>query len=151
MPSCYLSEIFYNTPMKKMPVVHFEMPSVDNKRAAAFYTKAFGWDMQELGPEMGGYLLAGTTDTDENQMVTTPGTINGGFFKRQDDELNRAPHVVISVDDIEESRKAVEDAGGQIMTEKMNIPGIGLYYSFKDTEGNIVGMLQPNPMPTSVK
>jgi len=130
--------------MKKMPVVHFEMPAIDNKRVSQFYTNAFGWDMQQLGSEMSNYLIAGTSDTDENRMVKTPGTINGGFFQRKDDELNRSPHVVISVDDIEESRKAVEAAGGQIMGEKMDIPGIGFYYSFKDTEGNIVGMLQPH-------
>jgi predicted enzyme related to lactoylglutathione lyase len=128
--------------MKQMPVVHFEMPSIDNTRCADFYTNAFGWKMNQLGSEMSNYLIAETSETDENRMVKTPGTINGGFFPRKDDEQNRAPHLVIAVDDIEASRKAVEDAGGQVMGEKMDIPGIGQYYSFKDTEGNIVGMLQ---------
>ena len=40
--------------------------------------------------------------------------------------------------------KAVEAAGGKIMGEQMDIPGVGLYVSFRDTEGNIVGMLQPS-------
>jgi hypothetical protein len=30
--------------------------------------------------EMGGYVLATTTETDENRMVKTPGTINGGEY-----------------------------------------------------------------------
>jgi predicted enzyme related to lactoylglutathione lyase len=131
--------------MKKMPVVHFEMPAIDKKRVAAFYTKAFGWDMQLLGPKMGDYVLAGTSDTDENNMVKAPGTINGGFFERKEDELNRVPHLVISVDNLDESIQAVKDAGGEIVGEKMDIPGIGKYSSLRDTEGNIVGMLQPNP------
>jgi predicted enzyme related to lactoylglutathione lyase len=130
--------------MKKNPVVHFEMPAKDKKRVAEFYTNAFGWDMKQLGSEMGNYVLAGTTDTDENNMVKTPGTINGGFFDYKDDDLNRAPHLVISVDDIQESIKAVEQAGGKIIGEQMDIPGIGKYVSFRDTEGNIVGILQPN-------
>jgi predicted enzyme related to lactoylglutathione lyase len=129
--------------MKKSPVVHFEMPAVDNKRVAEFYTKAFGWDMQQLGSDMGDYLVAGTSDTDENRMVKAPGTINGGFFQKKDDELNRAPHVVISVDNLEESIQAVTEAGGEVMGDPMDIPGIGKYSSFKDTEGNVVGMLQP--------
>src|SRR3954466_15327642 len=129
--------------MKPNPVVHFEMPYEDQQHVTNFYSKAFGWQMQKMGSEMGDYVTAATAETDENRMVKTPGTINGGFFPRKDDELNRAPHVVISVDDIEESRKAVEEAGGKIMGEQMDIPGIGLYYSFKDTEGNVVGMLQP--------
>lgn len=128
--------------MKKNPVVHFEMPAVDKKRVSDFYSKVFGWKMQQLGPEMGDYVLAETTET-ENSRPKTPGAINGGFFEKKDDELNRAPHVVISVENIEESIKAVNESGGQVIGEKMNIPGVGLYVSFKDTEGNIVGILQP--------
>lgn len=66
--------------MKKNPVVHFEMPAKDKKRVSEFYTKAFGWDMQQLGEGMGNYIVAHTAETDENNMVKTPGTINGGFF-----------------------------------------------------------------------
>jgi predicted enzyme related to lactoylglutathione lyase len=130
--------------MKKNPVVHFEMPAKDKKRVVEFYTNAFGWDMKQLGPDMGDYILARTADTDENNMVKTPGTINGGFFEYKDDELNRVPHLVISVDDVKASIKAVEQAGGTIVGEQMNIPGIGLYVSCRDTEGTIVGILQPH-------
>ena len=133
--------------MKMSPVVHFEMPAKDKKRVSEFYSKAFGWNMQQFGPEMGNYVLATTTETDEKTTrPTTPGAINGGFFERKDDELNRAPHVVIAVDNIEEGIKAVKDAGGEIITEIMDIPGVGKYVSFKDTEDNIVGMLQPSQM-----
>lgn len=125
------------------PVVHFEMPSKDNKRTKEFYEKAFGWQMTQLGSEMGNYLLAGTTETDENQMVKTPGTINGGFFEYQDKEGFNMPHIVISVDDLNKSMEDVKSAGGGVKGEPMDIPGIGKYISFKDTDGNIVGMLQP--------
>ncbi len=129
--------------MKRSPVVHFEMPAKDRKRVSEFYSKALGWEMQQLGEEMGNYVVAHTAETDENNMVKTPGTINGGFFDYKDDELNRAPHLVISVDDLEESIKAIKENGGIIAGEPMEIPGIGRYVSFKDTEGNIVGILQP--------
>lgn len=131
--------------MKKSPVVHFEMPAKDLKRVADFYTKAFGWDMNQMGEDYGNYLLAGTTDTDENHMVQTPGTINGGFYKKDDGPgADQPPHVVISVENLEEGIQAVKDAGGEILGEPMDIPGIGTYVSFKDTESNIVGMLQPS-------
>ena len=80
------------------PVVHFEMPAKDKKRTAAFYSTVFGWKMNQLGAEMGEYLLAHTTETDENNMVKTPGAINGGFFPYQDKEGYDVPHLVISVD-----------------------------------------------------
>jgi uncharacterized protein len=37
--------------------------------------------------------------------------------------------------------------GGQKPGEPDDIPGIGLYASFIDTEGNRVGILQPRGMP----
>ena len=129
------------------PVVHFEMPAKDKSRVKKFYESAFGWGMQQMGADMSEYLLATTTPTDpKTTRPTTPGAINGGFFGYKDDELNRAPHLVISVDDIDESIKAVKDAGGEVMGDKMDIPGIGKYVSFKDTEGNVVGILQPAQM-----
>jgi predicted enzyme related to lactoylglutathione lyase len=138
--------------MAKMdPVVHFEMPTKDKKRTSEFYTKAFGWQMNELGPEMGGYLLAGTTETDKNRIPKNPGAINGGFFGYQDKEGFNVPHLVISVDNLEESMKKVEEAGGKILGGVKgpgtidDIPGIGRYISFDDTEGNHLGMLQPAP------
>jgi predicted enzyme related to lactoylglutathione lyase len=124
------------------PVVHFEMPAKDKKRVSEFYANAFGWKMIQMGQEMGNYIVAQTAET-ENGMVKTPGTINGGFFDYKDDQLNRAPHLVISVDDLDESMKAVASAGGKLEGEKMNIPNVGAYMSFRDSEGNIVGMLQP--------
>ncbi|RJP69078.1 MAG: VOC family protein [Candidatus Abyssobacteria bacterium SURF_17] len=131
--------------MKKNPVVHFEMPYDDHKRLAKFYTEAFGWQMQRLGKDMGDYVLATTTETDENRMVKTPGTINGGFFPKKADWPAQYPSVVIAVDNMKEAMKKVTDAGGKVLGEPMEIPGIGQYVSFIDTEGNRVSMLQPNP------
>ena len=46
--------------------------------------------------------------------------------------------------DIEASLRAVQEAGGKV-TEPEEIPGVGRYASFHDTEGNRVSMLQPLP------
>lgn len=131
--------------MKMNSVVHFEMPAADKKRVSDFYTKAFGWKMQVMGEDYGGYVLATTTDSDDKG-PKKPGAINGGFFEKKDDELNRVPHLVIAVDNLQESIKVVKEAGGEVLGEPMDIPNIGLYVSIRDTEGNIVGMLQPSAM-----
>ena len=124
------------------PVVHFEMPAEERKRIADFYTKVFGWKTQQLGEDMGNYVLATTTDSDENG-PKKPGAINGGFFQKTDDKPAQYPSVVIGVDDIKEHINRVEKSGGNVLGEPLNIPGIGLYVSFFDTEGNRVGMIQP--------
>ncbi len=124
------------------PVVHFEMPYEDQKRLADFYTEAFGWRMNKTGEEMGNYVTAITTETDEQRMVKTPGTINGGFFPKRSDRPAQYPSVVIAVDNIQDAMKKVTDAGGTVLGEPMEIPGIGKYVSFTDTEGNRVSILQ---------
>ena len=125
-------------------VVHFEMPYDNRERVAKFYGSAFGWQMQMLGEDMGNYVLATTTETDENG-PTKPGSINGGFFQNKPDWPMQYPSIVIAVDDIKESVKKVMDSGGKVLDEPMEIPGVGQYVSFIDTEGNRVGMLQPIP------
>jgi predicted enzyme related to lactoylglutathione lyase len=129
--------------LKMNPVVHFEMPAQDRKRMADFYTKAFGWKTQQLGEDMGNYVTATTTESDENGMPNKPGAINGGFFQKTDDKPAQYPSVVIAVDNIKEHMTNVEKSGGKVLGEPMNIPGIGLYVSFFDTEGNRVSMIQP--------
>ena len=124
------------------PVVHFEMPVEDRKRLIDFYTSAFGWKMLETGPEMGHYVMAHTSETDADNMVKTPGTINGGFFARSADQPS-IPSVVIAVEDLTAQMKKVSDAGGKIIGEPQEIPGIGLWVVFTDSEGNRVSMLQP--------
>src|SRR6266705_3146355 len=125
------------------PVVHFEMPAEDRKRMAEFYTRAFGWRTQMLGPEMGNYVVVTTTEPDEDGRPKKPGSINGGFFQKSNDKPDQYPSVVVAVDDIKEQMKKVKEAGGELLGEPMEIPGVGSYVSFRDTEGNRVAMLQP--------
>lgn len=99
------------------PVVHFEMPAEDKNRIAAFYTKAFGWKTQMLGPDMNEYVLVTTTELDENGRPKSPGTINGGFYKKSVDMPAQYPSVVIGVGDIKEAMKKVTEAGGQVLDE----------------------------------
>lgn len=125
------------------PVVHFEMPAEDRKRMADFYTSVFGWKAQMLGEEMGSYVVVATSDADENGRPKEAGMINGGFYPKRED-ANPHPSVVIAVDDIKESMADIAKAGGKVLGEPVEIPGIGLYVSFKDTENNQVSILQPN-------
>ncbi len=130
--------------MKKMhPVIHFEMPAEDRKRMANFYSNVFGWEAKLLGEDMGNYVTVSTSETDEKGMPKTPGFINGGFFPKMPDSPSQHPSVVIGTDDIMKSVSEVTKAGGKVLGEPMDIPGIGKYISFIDTEGNLVSLLQP--------
>jgi len=138
--------------MQKNPVVHFEMPAKDTARVKKFYEDAFGWGMNQMGDDMGGYMVATTTPSDpKTGRPTDPGAINGGFFQynAQNPSL-QYPNIVISVDDLKKAMEDVVKAGGKVLGgrtlgEPDDIPGIGLYCAILDTEGNRVGLLQPSP------
>jgi uncharacterized protein len=125
-------------------VVHFEIEASDGQRASTFYSQAFGWHMQQMGEDMGNYVVVTTGDPKE------PGGINGGIYVPPGGaakELN-AYSCVIGVDDIDESTQKVKAAGGEVLGDKMDIPSIGLFVRCKDTEGNIFTLLQPSPSST---
>jgi predicted enzyme related to lactoylglutathione lyase len=140
--------------MSKMnPVVHFEMPAEDNNRIVKFYSSVFGWQTQQLGPEMGEYIMVTTSEVGEDHFPKQRGTINGGFYQKTEDPVSNHPSVVIAVDDIREAMQKVTKAGGKVLGgepnnpgEPVTIPSVGLYCSIIDTEGNRVGMLQPTNM-----
>ncbi|MDZ5454980.1 VOC family protein [Azohydromonas lata] len=129
------------------PVIHFEMPADDRDRMAEFYASAFGWQARKLGADMGHYTLVSTTESDAAGCPKAPGAIHGGFFPKRPDMPAQHPSVVIAVDDIQEAMGKVTAAGGQVPGEPMDIPGVGRYVSFFDTEGNRVSMLQPLARP----
>ncbi len=126
------------------PVVHFEMPYDDRRRMAKFYKSAFGWQIQMLDEEMGSYVLATTVETGEKGPIR-PGAINGGFYPKKPDWPAQYPSVVVAVKDIKKAAGKVAKAGGMVLGEPMEIPGVGRYVSFMDTEGNRISMLEPIP------
>jgi uncharacterized protein len=119
-------------------VVHFEVEASDPERAKTFYSQAFGWEMQQMGPEMGNYVVVITGDPKE------PGGINGGIYRGESKELN-AYSCVIGVDNIDQAMNKIRSAGGQTLGDKMDIPGVGTFIRCKDTEGNLFSILQPTP------
>ena len=125
------------------PVVHFEMPAEDRQRVADFYSRTFGWKPQIFGPEMGNYVLVTTTPVDQGGRPLNPGAINGGFFPKSADRPDQYPSVVIAVESIADAMVRIRDNGGHVLGEPVEIPGVGSYVSFRDTEGNRVSLLQP--------
>ena len=121
-------------------VVHFEIPTDDIPRAKEFYGSIFGWDLQDMqGEAMGLYTLAMTTPVDEKtQAPTEPGAINGGLMSRSDE--TPSPVITIGVDGIDDTLKKVEAEGGSLVHPRTEIPTMGAFAYFKDSEGNVMGL-----------
>ena len=120
-------------------VVHFEIHAADPERGVKFYEKVFGWKFQKWEGPMDYWLI--TTGPDSE-----PG-INGGLLPRRgeiDGQAVIAYVCTIGVDDLDATAATVEANGGTVAVPKMPIPGMGWLAYYKDTEGNIFGMMQPD-------
>jgi len=66
-----------------------------------------------------------------------------GLFPFKSDWPAQYPSVVIGVEDIQAAMSRVTKAGGEVLSEPMEIPGVEKYVAFIDTEGNRNSMMQP--------
>lgn len=118
-------------------VVHFEIHADEPQRAMAFYARVFGWEFSPWGGDIYWTIRTGPGDQ--------PG-IDGGLIPRrgaapaEGAPVNAFP-CTIQVDSVERALELVVAAGGAVAVPRMAIPGVGWLAYFKDTEGNIVGLM----------
>jgi uncharacterized protein len=124
-------------------IVHFEIPAKDPKRASEFYTKAFGWVIDQF-PNFE-YWSLGTTMSDKDGRPTTPGAINGGLGKKGSTAPNNVT-VTIGVPDLDAALANVKKLGGKQQGEKQPVGDMGWSAYFEDTEGNVIGLWQAKGM-----
>jgi len=122
-------------------VVHFEIPAENLERAKKFYSDNFGWKLNQLGPEMGNYVLVHTGPTDAEGMPQDRAFINGGLMPR--DPSASSPVLVIAVADADQAVEKVKKSGGRLVGEILDIPNVGRYARVQDTEGNVIGVIKP--------
>ena len=113
-------------------VTHFDILADDPTRASEFYENIFGWEFKKWAGPMD-YWTIMTGDPKE------PG-IDGGMAKKS--EASMAASNTIDVEDIDEVIEKIKDMGGEIVTPKMAIPKVGWMAVFKDTEGNVLGLME---------
>jgi hypothetical protein len=112
------------------PVVHFELLSKDPAKVATFYGELFGWKIQHR-PELN-YRIVDTGGE---------GGIGGGIFKpEQEGPWPGNTTLYIAVDDLAAYRRRIVAAGGRILIEEQEVPGMGWLTLFADPEGRMMGL-----------
>jgi predicted enzyme related to lactoylglutathione lyase len=113
-------------------VVHFEIPSDNFEKAKSFYSNVFGWKFQQWG-DMPYYM---TQSGPKDEMG-----IEGALTKKSG--YNMSVVNTIGVENLDEIIEVIKANGGEVF-EKMPIPTIGWFAYFKDPDGNIQGVMQPD-------
>jgi uncharacterized protein len=120
-----------------MPTVyHFDIPVDDANRAQQFYKNVFGWNMMKVESRVEPKVdlwMCETEDEDDNKGIT------GGLMKR-----NILPTVTnyILVNSIDEYISKINKSGGRVTVQKTEIPNLGFYAMFLDSENNLFGLFE---------
>lgn len=116
------------------PVVHWELWSDDPGRCSEFYARVFDWKIQAF-PGMS-YWMADTEGPPEMK------GINGGFFRPQGDPAGWPGKLAmyILVDDLAAALAKVTAAGGRVIVERQEVPGMGAFALFADPDERVLGL-----------
>lgn len=117
--------------MQPSRIVYFEIPATQPAACMDFYQTVFGWEFKQL--ENKDYWLCKTGSDD------LPG-INGAVTSKT--LVTEAVINTIHVQDLEETIAAIDEHGGETISSKTSLKGIGWLIYFKDPEGNVHGALQ---------
>jgi predicted enzyme related to lactoylglutathione lyase len=116
------------------PVVHWELWSKTPEKVCDFYRKAFDWKIQPF-PEMNYHMVE----------TGGQGGINGGIMTPpREGPWPGNMSFYIGVDDLAAYRTRVVDAGGKILVEEQEVPGMGAFSLFSDPDGRVIGLWKPN-------
>lgn len=124
-------------------LVHFEIHVSDMDRAKKFYGEVFGWTFQDW-TEYAGMPYFGAVTGKEEELG-----INGALMQRQGPapESTQALNgfaCTMGVENYEQSEAKILENGGTVALPKYALPGMAWQGYYKDPEGNIFGIHQPD-------
>jgi uncharacterized protein len=115
---------------------HFDIPIDNADRAKQFYKDVFGWDMKKLNSQVNSRVELWMCETeDENGRKG----ITGGMMKR--DSLPSVTNYIL-VNSIDEYTSKINHSGGKVTMHKTEIPHVGYFAMFLDSENNLFGLFE---------
>lgn len=113
---------------KNGKVCYIEMPAVDIRRSADFYTRVFGWNVRTRGD--------GSTAFDD-----TIGEVSGAWVTGRPASSQPGLLIYIMVDSVADTIKLVTMHGGELVQSIGGDPG-EITARFRDPGGNVIGLYQ---------
>ena len=110
-------------------ICYLEIPAKTAEASADFYSSIFGWKVRKRG--------------DGELAFDDPGGVSGTWVKESDRTPDERTRTYIMVDDISDTLKQIEAAGGRVTTRRTEIgSGMGAFAAFEDPVGNEFGLYE---------
>lgn len=117
-------------------VVHVEIPVTNLKRAKEWYTKLFGWTMQDMGKD---YAVWNPSSGQ------SAGGAGGGLYVVKKMAAKSPVRAYIEVEDIDAKLAEIKKARGKVLVKKTEVPTFGWWAAFKDPQGAELYLWQSMP------
>ena len=104
-------------------IVHVELYSDDPGSTRTFLESVFGWTFEDV-------------DGRDYVLWRAPNPPGGGLMAPEEGQFTPPPTLCyIDVDDLAEANEAIVDAGGELVVEEMEVPGMGAFSLFREPGG----------------
>ncbi len=113
------------------PFVHVELSTTDTDKAKGFYSKLFGWKLQDMEMPVGTYTMIDVGD----------GT-GGGMLKQLIPGAGSAWMAYVLVDDIKAATAQAKALGATVMKDVDEVPDMGWLSIIEDPTGAMLGLWQ---------
>ena len=122
-------------------VVHFEIHATEPDVLVRFYTELFGWTIKRWGEVLYWLVETGTA---------TQAGINGGLLQRRGPPAAEGQGVnafvcTVEVPSVDQYVALALELHGTVALPRMAIPAVGWLAYVKDPDGNLLGLMQPDP------
>lgn len=110
-------------------ICYLEIPAITAEASAGFYSSIFGWTVRKRG--------------DDELAFDDTGGVSGTWVKESDRTPDEQTRIYIMVDNISDTLKKIEAAGGMVLTPRTDIaPGLGAFAVFADPAGTAFGIYE---------
>ena len=110
-------------------ICYLEIPATTAEASAGFYSSIFGWTVRTRG--------------DGELAFDDPSGVSGTWVKASDRTPDERTRIYIMVDDILDTLKKIEAAGGRVLTPRKEIaPNSGAFAVFVDPAGAEFGLYE---------
>lgn len=124
--------------------VHFEIHAQNVERARDFYGAVFGWTFEDWTAFAGSPYLGCVTGPADAMGINGAIMQANGPLGGPGAPVNGAV-LTMGVGDYDETHAKILAAGGQVALPKMALTGMAWQGYYLDTEGNTIGIHQPDP------
>ena len=120
------------------PFVHVELHTSDLAKAKSFYSRLFGWKLQDIP-------MPGPGSDSTYVMIDVGGGTGGGMMKAEPPGSPPRWQAYVGVDDVAQATRNARELGAQVMMEKTEVGEFGWMSVIVDPTGATIALWQPKP------